>query len=101
MKEKRKEKIIQESHRECELETRLLRQQKMDLSGRGAALASTLRYAGRAAGALLPEGLARASAVPPARGAPTSGRTARPLHPTPTRWATRVRVCARPGAISH
>lgn len=43
VKEKRKEKIIQESHRECELETRLLRQQKMDLSGRGAALGSTLR----------------------------------------------------------
>lgn len=59
--------------------------------------------AGRAAEAGLPEGLAIASAVPPARGAPTSGRTAWPLHPTPTptRWATRVCVCARPGAISH
>lgn len=43
VKEKRKEKIIKESHRECELETRLLRQQKMDFHGRGAALGSTLR----------------------------------------------------------
>lgn len=43
VKEKRKEKIIQESHRECELQTRLLRLQKMDLSGRSAALGSTLR----------------------------------------------------------
>lgn len=40
--EKSKEKIIKESHRECELETRL-RQQKMDFCGHGEALGSTLR----------------------------------------------------------
>lgn len=69
MKKDLKEKIIKESLGECELETRLLRQQKTDFRGRCAAHGATLRQCGEGGRDGLPEGLARGRirSVPRAR----------------------------------
>lgn len=76
------------------METRLLRQQ-ISRSVCGTRFHTALVWGGRQ-WSDSPKGLATASAVPPARGAPTSGRRAGPPHPAQARMATRVRVCALP-----
>lgn len=83
MKEERKEKIIKESRRECELKTRLLANRKGTFDSGVQPSAAHCASAGRAAGAGLPEGLATASAGPPARDAPTPGSGTRPSAPPP------------------
>ena len=93
---------MKESHRECELKTRLLANRKGTFENGAQHSVAHCASAGRAAGAGLPEGLATASAVPPARGAPTSGRGARPPLPAAlARTATRVRVSAQPPPLAR
>lgn len=80
MKEERKEKIIKESQG---VSCRHVSSANRKFRGPCVAPGSTLRYRGEGGGVGLPEVLATASAVPPARGAHTSGCRAEPPHPSP------------------